>query len=282
MHREITFHQQIMFSVLLSVYKKEHPTYLKQSLDSLFAQTLTPDEIVLVKDGPLTPELEAVVTEYQSRYPMLKVVPLPQNQGLGKALNEGLKHCSYELVARMDTDDIAKPERFERQMQVFREHPETDVCSAWIEEFYNDTNHVVAVKKLPERHEEIRAYARKRCPVNHPAAMFRKSKVLKAGGYPPIPQYEDYGLWVRMLMNGCRFYNLQESLLYFRTTPDTFRRRGGWKYVVKEIGLQKEMYRIGFISAPTFCLNVLIRLVVRLMPNGIRGFIYKSLLRKKK
>ena len=115
-----------MFSVLLSVYKKEHPTYLKQSLDSLFAQTLPPDEIVLVKDGPLTPELEAVVTEYQSRYPMLKVVPLPQNQGLGKALNEGLKHCSYELVARMDTDDIAKPERFERQMQVFREHPETD------------------------------------------------------------------------------------------------------------------------------------------------------------
>ena len=101
-------------------------------------------------------------------------------------------------------------------------------------------------------------------------------------GYPPIPQYEDYGLWVRMLMNGCRFYNLQESLLYFRTMPDTFRRRGGWKYVVKEIGLQKEMYRIGFISAPTFCLNVLIRLVVRLMPNGIRGFIYKSLLRKKK
>ena len=117
-----------MFSVLLSVYKKEQPTYLRQSLDSLFSQTLPPDEIVLVKDGPLTPELDAVITEYQTRCTILKVIPLTHNQGLGKALNEGLKHCSYELVARMDTDDIAKPERFEKQIRVFTEHPEVDVC----------------------------------------------------------------------------------------------------------------------------------------------------------
>lgn len=269
-----------MFSVLLSVYKKEQPTYLRQSLDSLFSQTLPPDEIVLVKDGPLTPELDAVITEYQTRCTILKVIPLTHNQGLGKALNEGLKHCSYELVARMDTDDIAKPERFEKQIRVFTEHPEVDVCSAWIEEFHEDTSRVVSVKKLPEHQQEILRYARKRCPVNHPATMFRKEKVLEAGGYPPIPMYEDYGLWVRMLARGCRFYNLPESVLYFRTSPDTFKRRGGWEYVKKEINLLNYMREIGFISTPVFCQNVAIRLVVRLMPNSIRGFIYKHLLRK--
>lgn len=268
------------FSVLLSVYKKEQPAYLRECLDSLFTQTLMPDEIVLVKDGPLTDGLDRTIDEYVQLHPELKVVALPQNRGLGCALNEGLKHCSFSLVARMDTDDIAKPERFEKQIRVFAEHPEVDVCSAWIEEFYEDTSRVVSVKKLPELHPEILRYARKRCPVNHPATVFRKEKVLEAGGYPPIPMYEDYGLWVRMLARGCHFYNLPESVLYFRTSPDTFKRRGGWEYVKKEINLLNYMREIGFISTPVFCQNVAIRLVVRLMPNSIRGFIYKHLLRK--
>lgn len=269
-----------MFSVLLSVYQKEQAEYLRQCLDSLSGQTLPPDEIVLVKDGPLTPELDCVIDEYARKHPEMKVVALPQNRGLGCALNEGLKHCSFSLVARMDTDDIAKPERFEKQIRVFTEHPEVDVCSAWIEEFYDDPRQVVSVKKLPEHQQEILRYARKRCPVNHPATMFRKEKVLEAGGYPPIPMYEDYGLWVRMLARGCRFYNLPESVLYFRTSPDTFKRRGGWEYVKKEINLLKYMRKTGFISTSVFCQNVAIRLVVRLMPNNIRGFIYKHLLRK--
>lgn len=268
------------FSVLLSVYKKEQPAYLKQSLDSLFTQTLPPDEIILVKDGPLTPELEAVITEYQSRHTILKVIPLPHYQGLGKALNEGLKHCSHELVARMDTDDIAKPERFQRQIQVFREHPETDVCSAWIDEFESTPTIIASTRKLPEHGQEIIRYARSRNPVNHPVVMFKKSAVLAVNGYMHFPLFEDYYLWVRMLMNGCKFYNIQESLLYFRTTQDMFKRRGGWKYIKTEINFQLTIHRIGFISTGQCIKNIGIRFTVRLIPNSLRKSIYKKLLRK--
>ena len=269
-----------MFSALLSLYIKENPEFLRQSLDSLFHQTLLPDEVILVEDGPLTPELEHVVSEYSARYPILKVVPLPQNQGLGKALNEGLKHCSYELVARMDTDDIAKPDRFRRQIQVFEKHPEIDVCGAWIDEFEEDVNQILSTRKLPEHHEEIAAYALSRNPMNHPVVMFRKSSVIAAGGYQHFPLFEDYYLWLRMLKNGAKFYNLQESLLSFRTSPDMFKRRGGWKYAKDEFRFLSMMRKLGMIGWTRFALNVVIRFPIRVMPNCLRGFLYKKVLRR--
>ena len=269
-----------MFSVLLSLYIKEQPSYLIQSLESLFSQTLPPDEIVLVKDGPLTTELDAIVSDYATRHASLKVVSLPRNMGLGRALNEGLKHCSYDLVARMDTDDVAKPQRFQRQVEMFTAHPELDVCSAWIDEFEGDMTHVVSVRKLPEQHEDIAAYAKSRCPVNHPVVMFRKSAVLAAGGYRHFPLFEDYYLWVRMLMNGAHFYNIQESLLYFRFSPAMFKRRGGWKYGMDECRFQTLLWKSGFLSLPEYVRNVAIRLITRLMPNVLRAWVYKRLLRK--
>lgn len=269
-----------MFSVLLSLYIKEQPIYLKQCLDSLFVQTLLPDEIILVKDGPLTPELDTVVSDYAIRHVIVKVVTLAQNVGLGKALNEGLKHCSYELVARMDTDDIAKPNRFQMQLEVFEKYPDVDVCSAWIDEFEGDVNHVVSVRKLPERHGNIAVYARSRCPVNHPVVMFKKSAVLSAGGYQHFPLFEDYYLWVRMLMNGARFYNIQESLLFFRLSPAMFKRRGGWKYARDEYRFQSLLRQLRFISWFDFVKNVGIRFTTRLMPNSLRALVYKKLLRK--
>ncbi|WP_302608442.1 glycosyltransferase [uncultured Bacteroides sp.] len=267
-----------MFSVLLSLYVKEQPSNLIQSLDSLFSQTLLPSEIILVKDGPLTSELDAVVSDYVQRYPILKVVVLKENQGLGKALNEGLKHCSYDLVARMDTDDISKPDRFEKQLKVFQQHPEIDVCGAWIEEFYNDVSDIVSIRKVPESHAEIFKYAEKRSPVNHPVVMFRKRAVLNAGGYLHFWLFEDYYLWVRMLMNHCTFYNIPESLLYFRASPEMVKRRGGMKYLCSEIKFQQEMRRMKFISSFRFMQNLLIRIPVRIMPNSLRGFIYKKML----
>ena len=269
-----------MFSVLLSLYHKESPAFLSLSLDSVFHQTLLPGEVVLVKDGPLTAELDAVVSDYAARYPILKVIPLPQNQGLGKALNEGLKHCSYDLVARMDTDDIAKPDRFEKQVKVFEEHPELDLVGAWIDEFEGTTQYVLSVRKVPETSEEIREYCRKRCPVNHPVVMFRKSAVQAAGGYQHFPLFEDYYLWVRMLMDGARFYNIQESLLYFRTSPDMFKRRGGWKYAMDELRFQGVMRKMGMIGWGRFLMNVAVRFPGRVIPNGLRGFLYKKLMRK--
>lgn len=269
-----------MFSVLLSLYVKEYPSYFKQCLDSLFTQTLLPNEIILVEDGPLTSELEHVVSEYSARYPILKVVPLPQNQGLGKALNEGLKYCSYELIARMDTDDIAKPDRFQKQVEVFEKHPEIDVCGAWIDEFEGNIDKIISTRKLPEWHNNIAAYAKKRNPINHPVVMFKKSAVVKAGSYQHFPLFEDYYLWVRMLMNGAKFYNIQESLLWFRFSPEMFKRRGGWGYAMKEIKFQKTLRRMGFISTPIYLKNVAIRLTTRIIPNSWRSFIYKNLLRR--
>lgn len=265
------------FSVLLSIYIKEQPVYLKESLDSLFKQTLPPDEIVLVKDGPLTHELDKVITEYQSQHPTLKVIPLSKNQGLGKALNEGLKHCSYDLIARMDTDDIAKPDRFEKQIKVFQEHPEIDICSAWIEEFEGTPDNILATRKLPETHEEILKYAKHRCPINHPVVMYKKSAVLKAGGYNGFP--EDYRLWINMLMTGARFYNIQESLLYFRFSSAMVKRRGGWKYAMADAKSQWDFYRTGFLNLPDLIYNITVRISVRIVPNSLRSFIYKKFLR---
>ncbi|MFR3328882.1 MAG: glycosyltransferase family 2 protein [Odoribacter splanchnicus] len=268
------------FSVLLSVYQKEQPAYLRQSLDSIFNQTLLPDEVVLVKDGPLTDALDEVVEEYAMKFPVLKVVPLYENQGLGKALNEGLKHCSYDLVARMDTDDMSKSERFEKQIAVFCAHPEVDVVGAWIDEFEGCPENVISVRKLPESHEEIRKFAQKRNPLNHPVVMFRKEAVQKAGGYLHFPLFEDYYLWVRMLMNGARFYNIPESLLYFRFSPEMFKRRGGWKYALDEFRFQQFLFKSGFIGILCFIQNVSIRFISRIVPNGVRTVLYKRMLRK--
>lgn len=269
-----------MFSVLLSLYIKEHPSYLIQCLDSLFSQTLLPTEIILVKDGPLTAELDAIVSDYAVRYPVLKVVALSQNQGLGRALNEGLKYCSYDIVARMDTDDISKPDRFEKQIAVFQKHPELDLVGAWIDEFEEDIHHVISTRKLPERHEDVISYATRRNPINHPVVMFRKSAVLAAGGYQHFPLFEDYFLWVRMLKNGAKFYNIQESLLYFRTSPNMFKRRGGWKYAMDEVRFQNVMRKMKMITWRRFLMNVAIRFPVRVMPNKLREAIYKKSLRK--
>lgn len=268
-----------MFSVLLSLYAKESPVFLKQSLDSVFTQTLFPTEVVLVEDGPLTDELKAVVLDYKHRYSNLKVVILEHNQGLGKALNEGLKYCSYDLVARMDTDDIAKPDRFQKQYDLFQKHPEIDVCGSWIDEFEGNIDHVISTRQLPETHKEITTYAKSRNPINHPVVMFKKKSVLAAGGYQHFPLFEDYYLWARMLMNGAKFYNIQEALLYFRFSPNMFKRRGGWKYAMKEVSFEKFLLDINMISKARFVMNILIRIPMRIMPNSLRSWLYANLLR---
>lgn len=262
----------------MSVYRREQSSFFSESLASVFKQTVPPDEVVLVKDGPLTIELEEVIACFVAEHPELKVVPLPVNVGLGRALNEGLKHCSHELVARMDTDDVCKPDRFEKQLQVFEIHPDVDVCSTWIDEFENEITNIRSQRRLPELHTDILRYAKGRCPVNHPTVMYRKSKVLAVGGYQGFP--EDSYLWVKMLLAGSVFYNIQASLLWFRFSPDVLKRRGGWRYAKEDIRAQWSFYKVGFLTLPELLKNVLIRGTVRLMPNGLRVWTYKHLLRR--
>lgn len=267
------------FSILISIYEKEQPFYLQQCLNSIFTQTIIPNEVILVKDGPLTDSLNKIIDIFCRKFPVIKIISLNENKGLGKALNEGLKHCSYDLVARMDTDDIAKENRFEKQLKIFNDHPDIDIISSWIDEFNGDITHISSTRKLPEFSTEIYQFAKKRSPINHPVSMFRKSAVIEAGGYKHFPLFEDYYLWVRMLMNGAKFYNIQESLLYFRLSPNMFKRRGGWTYAINEYKLQKEFKKIGFINNKEFLRNISVRFISRILPNKVRSFLYKKTLR---
>lgn len=271
------------FSVLLSVYYKENPEFLEKSIESIyFGQTLKPDEIILVEDGPLTEELYFTIENLKNHIgkEILKTIKLEKNMGLGNALRIGVETCSNEFIARMDTDDIAYPNRFEEQIKYFKNYPKTDVLGTFMSEFTGNINNIICIKNAPDNKTDMKKYMKLRDPVNHPSVMFKKSKVLEAGNYKEIFLNEDSYLWGRMLSKGCIFRNIQEPLIYFRTTNDTYKRRGGWKYIKAEYGLQKEFLKLGIINKLEFLRNITLKNIVRLMPNWLRKFIYLKLLRK--
>lgn len=267
------------FSVLLSVYAKEHAAFMWQALESVFCQTVVPDEVVLVEDGPLTAELDAVVARAIERWPQLKVVALAKNQGLGRALNVGLKYCTHPLVARMDTDDVARPNRFEQQLKAFATHKGLSVCGGWISEFDTDSTQPHSYRRPPESHEAILRFGKKRNPVNHMTAMFRKDDVVASGGYQDFPLFEDYYLWVRMIMRGYTFVNLPEVLVDVRADRSMIGRRGGWNYALVETRLQFLFHRMHYISYATMWRNILVRFTARMMPLSLRRWLYKNKLR---
>lgn len=269
------------FSVLMSLYAKEHPQYLRDALKSIFCQTLQADEIVLVVDGPIGKDLQNVVDEFSHSHQALKVIPLPTNSGLGNALNKGLRCCTHELVARMDTDDICFPDRFEKQIGFMNNNPDIDIISSWLNEFENTPSNSVSIKKVPATHREISEYLKSRNPLNHPSVVFRKSAVETAGGYMHFPLFEDYYLWIRMYKSGAKFANIQEPLLHFRTSPEMFSRRGGYKYACDAVKFQWMLHRLGIISVLSAIKYSFIRGCVYIMPNVLRKFIYNNFLREK-
>ena len=265
------------FSVLISIYCKESPLYFREALDSVFAQTLQPAEIVLVKDGPLTPELDAVIEEYSTRYPIFKIVTNETNLGLGLALSKGMSECWNEYVARMDTDDLIAPTRFEKEIRKLDEG--YDVVSCWSVLFWPNDDQLFCIKHRPETHEDIIKLAHKRSPVCHAGCVLRKQAVIDAGNYQACYLYEDYHLWVRMIMNGARFYNIQEVLYYVRTSPALIARRGGWKYMCNEIKTFRFFYNIGFYSRKYLLRNIITHSPVRILPVWIRRSILLRLWR---
>jgi|tagenome__1003787_1003787.scaffolds.fasta_scaffold20853177_1 glycosyltransferase involved in cell wall biosynthesis len=268
------------FSVLMSVYFKEKPEFLKQSIDSILLQTLKPTEIVIVFDGKLTDELYSLLDEYKKTEPKLfKYVQLEKNMGLGKALEIGITECSYDLIARMDSDDICHPDRFKKQISFMIDNPDVKVLGSWIAEFENDPEKIESIRKVPAKYEEVKEYAKTRCPLNHMTVVYWKEAVLKAGSYQTLMWNEDYFLWGRMLNNNIKIMNIPEALVYARAGADMFNRRGGLKYFRNEVELQKEFLKMDFIDKNTFLKNIVTRGVVRVLPNFLRGFIYKKLLR---
>lgn len=265
-----------MLSVLLSVYKNERPEFLDHALASIYDdQQLKPDQIVLVKDGVLTPELELVVTAWQKKLgDVLAVVALRQNVGLGAALNEGLKYCKHELVARMDTDDVALPDRFAKQVEFMVNNPGIAASSAVLEEWDQDFTSKQGRRVLPTEVDAVRVFARRRSPLSHPLAIFRKNVILEVGGYPPLRKAQDYALWSLLLSKGYKLANLSDVLLKMRTGNQMLDRRG-WEYFQNEYQLFKYQREIGFLSFADFWINTLGKAALRLSPTFIKRTIYK-------
>lgn len=273
---------RMKFSVLMSVYFKEDPQYLKLSINSIVNQTILPNEIVIVKDGKLTKKLDEVIDTYSEKYKNLfKCIQLRENRGLGIALREGVKACSYDVIARMDSDDIAKKDRFEKQIKVLKEDNSIDVVGSYIKEFGGSVNNVLSIRRVPLSDREIKKYAKRRNPFNHVTVMYKKKVILDVGNYQPFLWNEDYYLWIRMILHGSKMHNIAESLVYARTGDNMFARRGGIRYARVDVDLQKEYLKLGFINIYEFITNIFIRTLVRIIPNKLRGWIYVNLLRNK-
>lgn len=268
------------FSVLMSVYHKENPEYIRQAFSSIWDhQILKPNEIVIVKDGPLTIELDDEILFFSQRAPV-KIVKLEENKGLGIALNIGLNNCINELVARMDSDDISHPERFEKQINYLINNPEISFVSSNIQEFGKNISDILSQRLVPEFHQGITSFSKLRNPMNHMAIVFKKQAVLSSGGYIPFLGYEDYYLWVRMLQKGYKAYNIQENLVHARTGNNMLARRQGYVFFKQELKLQVELKRLKHINSVQLFRNIILRALPRLFPIFGLKMVY-NFLRKK-
>lgn len=275
------------YSVLMSVYGKENSVWFKKAAESMLNQTAPPDEFVLICDGPLTEELETAVEELDRSYPgMFQILRLKENVGLGEALRQGILLCRNELVARMDSDDIACPDRCRQQLELFQKIPELAFSSGTIAEFFDERDlessetAALRLRMLPQSHEEIVSYAKKRNPMNHMAVMLKKSAVLQAGNYQSAEGLEDYDLWSRMLQLGFRAGNLKETLVWARIGNGMEQRRGGVKYAGRMARFQTLLLKRGFLSLPQYIVNCCIRIPVSLLPGRIRAAVYGVCLRR--
>ena len=271
----------LKFSVAMSVYKKDNAQYFDRALESITdQQNVKPDEIVLVVDGPVSEDLNAVITKYEKKYHIFKVIRLSENGGLGNALKLAVENATNELIARMDSDDISIPSRFEEQLTYFKLHSETDILGGNITEFIGEESNVVGQRNVPNTDKEIRKYMKKRCAMNHVSVMYKKSAVQSAGGYMDWFWNEDYYLWIRMCLNGAVFANTGTVLVNVRVGTDMYQRRGGKKYFDSEKRLQDYMLSYKMISCITYIGNIVKRLIVQLLlPAKLRGWVFRKFAR---
>lgn len=258
-------------SVLMSVYERESPDHLRQALESIYRQTLPADEVVLVEDGPLPEALVDVLSVYP-----VKTVKLRENQGLGIALGEGMKHCRNAWIARMDSDDIMVPERMRLQWEYICRHPEVSVCGGNIREFVSDPKKS-RLKRMPLSHKSLYRYGKYRNPMNHMTVVFRKQDVIRCGGYRDVQGMEDYDLWIRMLAGGYKLLNMDAVLVYARMGCHFSARRGGWGYFRRYLRLRREQHALGYTNAAEYMISVVLTFVMTLSPGFIRTYLYSGL-----
>lgn len=270
------------YSVLMSLYIKENPEYFRTAIDSMLNQTVKPDEIVLVEDGPLSDALYTEIKCVKEAYPgIITSVVNETNLGLGPALQRGLEAARNELVARMDTDDIAIPNRCEMQLEFMQSHLDVSIVGGQIEEFVEEANNIVGKREVPTSDAELKIFIQKRCPFNHMTVMFRKSDILEVGNYREWFWNEDYYLWIRLALADKKFANLPGTLVMVRVGADMYQRRGGIKYFVSERDIQKYMLKNRMIGYPRYFMNISERFVLQvLMPNWLRGIVFRMFARK--
>lgn len=265
-------------SVVVSVYPGDNADHFAASLESIAdKQTHPPDEIIVVADGKLTTALNSVLNGRTD----LEIIRFEDNRGTGAARAAGVKHASHENVAFQDADDLSVPERFDQQLAYLHEHPDIDAVGGYIAEFEADPDDPHAIRKVPTQPSKIARWAKIRSPLNQTTVMARRESILEAGNYHADKRMEDYALWARMLTAGMKLDNLPEVLAKVRVGSNEMAgRRGGLEYAREDVRLQREFYRMGFVSLPMALLNIAIRVPTRLVPNSVRSAVYGRFLRE--
>ena len=281
MSKKIDLNKHEPFSVAISVYKSDNPIYFDRALSSITdLQTIKPDEVVLVVDGPVSKDIDLVIKKYEDKYPFFNVIRLETNGGLGNALKIAVENAKYDLIARMDSDDVSVNTRFAEQLSFFVNNPDIDIVGGDITEFIDKESNVVGKRSVPKSNYEIREYMKTRCAMNHVSVMYKKASVINAGGYQDWFWNEDYYLWIRMWLNGAKFANTGTVLVNVRVGEEMYQRRGGAKYFNSEKGLQDYMLEHKMINKVTYIQNIAKRIIVqKLLPNKIRGWVFRTFAR---
>ena len=272
------------FSVVTSVYKNDKPEYVREAFDSLLVkQTVKPAEVVVVQDGPVSYELSRLLLEFRDNYgELFRVIKLEKNSGLGTALKIGVENAQYGIIARMDSDDICVPNRFEKQLEYIGNHPECGIVGGQITEFIGTPDNIVSKRVVPSENKEIYEYMKNRCAFNHPTVMFRKKAVMDVGNYKDWFWNEDYYLWIRMMKNRTVMANLPEVLVNMRSGLDQYSRRGGRKYFKSEVGIKRMMLEEGMITKTQYIINYVERFIIQLvLPKSVRGWVFRTFARKR-
>lgn len=270
------------YSVLMAVYERELPGNLRVAVESMLVQTPPPAEFVLVCDGPLTPELDGVIAEFCRAYPeMFRILRLERNWGLGAALNVGLKHCKNEIVARLDSDDIALPDRMRLQLEAWNQRPGVSALGGQIAEFSGTPDRITGYRWVPGEPQEIRSYIARRSPMNHTTVLLRKSHILQVGGYEEIGGFEDYFLWIKLVSKGFVLANVPQICCAVRADAGMYQRRGGWRYFRNTVKMETFLLRSHLIDPLEYAGNVAVRFCgTVLLPVKLRRLVFLSFLRK--